>query len=59
MPFGTTRHSLSRDAAVVTDEKKLPFVHDGETSVDVEEGVVAPAYDEDGPIEFDEKKVLK
>lgn len=44
---------------MVTDEKKLPFVHDGETSVDVEEGVVAPAYDEDGPIEFDEKKVLK
>lgn len=53
------RNSISGSAVGAFDEKKLPFIQDGETSPDIETGEVSPAYDDNGPVEFEEKKDLK
>ncbi|GAB7348191.1 hypothetical protein MBLNU459_g6195t1 [Dothideomycetes sp. NU459] len=53
------RNSISGSAVGAFDEKKLPFTQDAETAADVEAGEVVPVYDNNGPVEFEEKKDLK
>jgi amino acid transporter len=42
-----------------TEQKKLPHTDEKPVSPDVEYGAVLPDYDQDGPLEFEEKKELK
>lgn len=41
------------------DEKKFGYNDDPKEPVDIESGEIAPAYDDEGPVEFEEKKDLK
>ncbi|KAI4722681.1 amino acid permease-like protein [Aureobasidium sp. EXF-10727] len=41
------------------DEKKLSHTEEGYIASDIEHGTTLPAYDQDGPLEFEEKKDLK
>lgn len=49
------------EAISTTDEKKMPYTEDAKAHSDIESGEVIPIYeyDNDGPIEFEEKKDLK
>lgn len=41
------------------DEKKSGYNDDPKHPVNIESGEIAPAYDDEGPVEFEEKKDLK
>lgn len=55
------RNSISGASIGAFDnEKKLPFTEGAEKgAADVEVGEFSPAYDNEGPVEFEEKKDLK
>lgn len=56
----SVQHSAPYDHGVNTvDEKKLPYTEDTKGSSDIESGEVSPVYDDDGPVEFEEKKDLR
>lgn len=41
------------------EEKKISHTQEGYVASDVESGTILPEYDQDGPLEFEEKKELK
>ena len=53
-------HPSSSDGEVSgVGDMKLPYTEDTKHSTDVETGEIAPAYDDFGPVEFEEKKDLR